>query len=212
MLERAGLISRMRSGQARPCRLRTDRLKHVADWLKTYRHFWEQSFDRLETYLCSKSRQGRTMTVTDPTDRPTLVLTRVFAAPRALVFRAWTEPERAALWWGPQGFEILSCHMDVRPGGSWRMALRRQTGQSGSNKAFTLRLHRRNRRSLPGKRLDPAGLPGQETIVTVTFEQQGSGTKLTLQQATFETAEIRDEHHAGWSGCMDRFAEYIANT
>jgi DNA-binding transcriptional ArsR family regulator len=51
VLERAGLISRGQSAQSRPCRLRTDRLKDVADWLETYRHFWEQSFDRLDAYL-----------------------------------------------------------------------------------------------------------------------------------------------------------------
>jgi DNA-binding transcriptional ArsR family regulator len=51
VLERAGLISRGRSAQSRPCRLRTDRLKDVADWLEPYRHFWEQSLDRLDTYL-----------------------------------------------------------------------------------------------------------------------------------------------------------------
>jgi hypothetical protein len=51
VLERAGLISRGRLAQSRPCRLRAGRMKEVADWLETYRHFWEQSFDRLDTYL-----------------------------------------------------------------------------------------------------------------------------------------------------------------
>jgi DNA-binding transcriptional ArsR family regulator len=51
VLERAGLISRGRSAQSRPCRLQTERMKDVADWLETYRHLWEQSFDRLDTYL-----------------------------------------------------------------------------------------------------------------------------------------------------------------
>jgi DNA-binding transcriptional ArsR family regulator len=51
VLESAGLIARGRSAQSRPCRLRTDRMKDVADWLETYRYFWEQSFDRLEHYL-----------------------------------------------------------------------------------------------------------------------------------------------------------------
>ncbi len=51
VLERAGLIARGRSAQSRPCRLQTERMKEAADWLDTYRHFWEQSFDRLDTYL-----------------------------------------------------------------------------------------------------------------------------------------------------------------
>lgn len=51
VLERAGLIARGRQAQWRPCRLEAGRLKEVADWVEEYRRFWEQSFDRLDTYL-----------------------------------------------------------------------------------------------------------------------------------------------------------------
>jgi len=51
VLERAGLIARSREAQWRPCRLEAGPLKDAADWLDHYRHFWEQSFDRLEDYL-----------------------------------------------------------------------------------------------------------------------------------------------------------------
>ena len=51
VLERAGLISRGRVAQSRPCRLEADPLREVADWVEQYRRFWEQSFDRLEGYL-----------------------------------------------------------------------------------------------------------------------------------------------------------------
>jgi DNA-binding transcriptional ArsR family regulator len=51
VLERAGLISRGREAQWRPCRLQAAPLQDVANWLKTYRRFWEESFDRLEAYL-----------------------------------------------------------------------------------------------------------------------------------------------------------------
>jgi DNA-binding transcriptional ArsR family regulator len=51
VLERAGLISRGRVAQSRPCRLEVDPLREVADWVEQYRRFWEQSFDRLEEYL-----------------------------------------------------------------------------------------------------------------------------------------------------------------
>jgi DNA-binding transcriptional ArsR family regulator len=51
VLERAGLIARGRAAQWRPCRLAADPLKDAADWLEEYRHFWEQSFDRLDDYL-----------------------------------------------------------------------------------------------------------------------------------------------------------------
>ena len=51
VLERAGLISRGRVAQSRPCRLEADPLREVADWVEQYRRFWEQSFDRLDAYL-----------------------------------------------------------------------------------------------------------------------------------------------------------------
>ncbi len=65
--------------------------------------------------------------VDQPADR-TLVLTRLFDAPRDVVFSAWTEPERAAKWWGPKGFIILSCAMDVRRGGVYRIQMQSPNG------------------------------------------------------------------------------------
>jgi DNA-binding transcriptional ArsR family regulator len=58
VLERAGLITRGRSAQWRPCRLEADRLKDVSDWLETYRRFWEDSFDQLNTYLADLKAKG----------------------------------------------------------------------------------------------------------------------------------------------------------
>lgn len=51
VLERAGFISRGRAAQTRPCRLETDTLKRAAGWIETYRHLWEESFDRLDAHL-----------------------------------------------------------------------------------------------------------------------------------------------------------------
>jgi uncharacterized protein YndB with AHSA1/START domain len=49
---------------------------------------------------------------------PELVISRVFDAPRSLVFKTWTQPEHLARWWGPKGFTLVSCTLDVRPGGA----------------------------------------------------------------------------------------------
>ena len=53
---------------------------------------------------------------------------REFAAPRAVVFAAWTDERLIARWWAPRGFTTLSCEMDVRPGGLWRRRLRAPDG------------------------------------------------------------------------------------
>src|SRR5277367_63140 len=57
-----------------------------------------------------------------------LVVTRVLDAPRRLVFKAWTEPEQVARWWGPQGFVTTLCEMDIWPGGAYRVGMRSSQG------------------------------------------------------------------------------------
>jgi len=59
VLERAGLISRSRDAQRRPCRLRPQAIKDVADWTETYRKFWEERYDRLDGYLEEMKRKER---------------------------------------------------------------------------------------------------------------------------------------------------------
>ena len=58
VLQRAGLISRGRLAQSRPCRLEAARMKDVADWLESYRRYWEQGFDRLDAYLTQLQAGG----------------------------------------------------------------------------------------------------------------------------------------------------------
>lgn len=60
-------------------------------------------------------------------------LTRVFDAPREVVFKVWTDPKHVAEWWGPRGFQTTIHEMDVRPGGRWRYAMR---GPDGNDYPF----------------------------------------------------------------------------
>jgi len=68
--------------------------------------------------------------VTEPLE---LVITRVFDAPRNLVFEAWTRPEHLARWWAPEGFTLLCCEVDGRPGGSWVGRMRSAEGAEHVN-------------------------------------------------------------------------------
>ena len=61
MLERAGLISRGKEAQWRPCRLEPARLKEASDWIEEYRRFWEESFDRLDAYLHELQAQNKSL-------------------------------------------------------------------------------------------------------------------------------------------------------
>lgn len=141
-----------------------------------------------------------------------LILTRTFNAPRALVFKAWTEARRAAVWWGPQGFATLSCQMDVRPGGAWRIRMRSPEGTLHTKRGVYMEIVPPERLAFTWAWEDADGNPGHETLVTIRFEDDGLATKLTLHQAEFESATSCESHREGWSGCFDRFAAYLAET
>lgn len=146
----------------------------------------------------------------DSATAPELVITRVFDAPRALVFTAWTRPEMAARWWGPQGFVTLSCTMDVRPGGSWRLSMRSPEGRVHTRQGVYREIVAPERLVFTYAWEDAQGRPGHEMLVTLRFEDHGEGTRLTLHQTMFESITARDSHESGWTSCMQRFADYLA--
>ena len=138
-----------------------------------------------------------------------LVVTRRFAAPRALVFKAWTEPAQIARWWGPQGFTTVTHQMDVRLGGAYRFSMRGPAGEVLWKRGVY-------REIVPPERLvftfaweDAAGEPGHETVLTITFAEDGDGTLLTLRQAVFDTVAACEDHRRGWTSCLERFAGYV---
>jgi uncharacterized protein YndB with AHSA1/START domain len=140
-----------------------------------------------------------------------LVITRVFDAPRSLVFKAWTEPERLAQWWGPRGFTLPSCKVDLRPGGTYRFHMRGPDGDHWSQGVFR-EIVEPERIVMAGSWADAGGNPTRpETVVTVTFEELGGKTKLTLHNAVFESVTARDAHRGGWSSSLECLAEYLAS-
>jgi len=139
-----------------------------------------------------------------------LVITRIFDAPRPLVFKLWTEPEHLMHWWGPRGFTPISGRMDVRQGGRWSRLMRSPDGS-------VVRKHGVYRELVAPERLvltyitdDAAGNPGPETLVTVTFADHDGKTRLTLHQTGFQSVAERDDHRRGWTGALDGFAAYLS--
>ncbi|HEX6230382.1 MAG TPA: SRPBCC domain-containing protein [Actinomycetota bacterium] len=98
-----------------------------------------------------------------------IVMTRVFDAPRELVFEAHSSCEHMRHWWGPRKYEVAECEIDFRPGGGWRIVL---SGPDGEEHRFS---------GMPE--------PGLETYV---FEERDGRTTLTAS-ASFASAEERDE-------------------
>jgi uncharacterized protein YndB with AHSA1/START domain len=141
----------------------------------------------------------------------TLVVERVFDAPRDLVFRMWTDEKHVAQWWGPQGFEVTYIKMDVRPGGTWRKAMRSLDRKEYWRSGVYQEVIRPERLVFTYFSDDPNSKPGHETVVTVTFEEhEGRKTKLTLRQAVFESVAARDAHQGGWTSVVERLAGYMA--
>jgi uncharacterized protein YndB with AHSA1/START domain len=139
----------------------------------------------------------------------TLVIERVFNAPRHLVFQAWTEPEHMANWFGPRGFKSTVLKNDLRPGGAYRIHMLGPDGDHWSQGVYR-EIVPPERLVMAGSWADARGNPTRpENILTLTFEDQAGKTKMTLHQAIFESVTARDEHKGGWSSSFDRLAEYL---
>jgi uncharacterized protein YndB with AHSA1/START domain len=144
-----------------------------------------------------------------------LVITRVFDAPRDLVYKAWTEPEHLAQWWGPHGFTNPVCEVDVRPGGAIYIVMR---GPDGTDYPMSGTFQE----VVPPERLvfsarafeDDAGNALLEDVTTVTFEALNGKTAMRLHavvlKETAEGAEAAEGMEEGWNQSLDRLVELLA--
>lgn len=140
-----------------------------------------------------------------------LSITRVLDAPRELVFEAWTNPDHIVQWWGPKGFTGTSCTVNMVEGGRWRTCMR--NGEDGSEhwaRGVYQEIVAPERLSFSFAWEEPAGEPGRDTLVTVTFADRDGKTEMTFRQAGFESVEERDNHRSGWQECFDDLAGYLS--
>jgi uncharacterized protein YndB with AHSA1/START domain len=143
---------------------------------------------------------------------PALVLTRVFDAPRRLVFAVWTQPAHLVRWWGPRGFTMPSHRIDVRPGGTYRFCMRGPDGADHWLQGTYREIVAPERLAFTYAWEDATGAPRHQTLVTVTLADEGGKTRLTLRQAVFESVTARDAHQQGWASNLDRLADYLADS
>ena len=135
-----------------------------------------------------------------------LRLTRVFDAPRALVWASWTDPKHAARWWGPRHHPATYLAIDARVGGRWRGRLMgadgRELWQGGvfreviepERLVFTFAWDADN---------------GFENLVTITFADEGGRTRMDFRQEPFIAADEREGHGEGWMSSFDRLDEEL---
>ena len=114
-----------------------------------------------------------------------LVISRVFNAPKELVWKVWTEPEHIRQWWGPNGFTNTIFQMDVKPGGVWDLIMHGPDGTDYKNKSVYKEV-------VKYEKLVYDHVSGPKFQFTVTFNEQGKKTLISIQML-FETAEMRDQ-------------------
>ena len=121
-----------------------------------------------------------------------IVLCRTFAAPRELVWLAWSDPHHVGRWWGPAGFTTTTHLMDFRPGGSWRYTMHGPDGRDYGNRVEYLEI------DPPSRLVYTLSGEGSDDSVSfrteVSFEsigEDGGGTKVTMR-TIFPTAQARD--------------------
>lgn len=140
--------------------------------------------------------------------------TRVFDAPPALVWRAWTDPAHVARWWGPHGFTNPRCEWDARPGGHIWVDM---TGPDGTVYPMSGVFHE----AVAPERLvftavaeDKEGRPLLESRTTVTFAARGAKTEVTVHASAVGIADIGWQMlqgmNEGWSQSLERLAEHLA--
>ncbi len=160
--------------------------------------------------------------VTKPSEQEVLI-TRVFDAPRELVFRAWTDPEHLMRWSAPKGCTTHFLKLDFHQGGTFHSCIRSPEGHECWCKGvyreivvpemivFTLEISDEY-----GNSVEPADVGmdpdwPRETSVTVTFAELGGTTKLTLHQTVPESLAKRTGAHPSWIEMLDRLAEELTN-
>jgi uncharacterized protein YndB with AHSA1/START domain len=135
-----------------------------------------------------------------------MVVTRVFDAPRAVVFEAWARPEHLARWWGPRGFTLPSCDFDFRTGGAYRMVMR---GPDGTEYPF----HGIYCEIVPPTRIVFSAViesgPGAAVLTVVTFDDEGGKTRVTVRQTVPALEEAARGQRQGWTESLEKLADHV---
>jgi uncharacterized protein YndB with AHSA1/START domain len=152
-----------------------------------------------------------------------MVVTRVFDAPRELVWKAWTDPKYVMQWWGPKGFTAPSCQIDFRVGGKYLYCMRTPDGQEGwtGGVYHEIVLYEKIVATMyfsdpQGNKISPAeiGIEQEaidETPDVITFEDLGNGqTKLTFIGNESMESAMNSGQVEGWNEQLDKVAAVVA--
>jgi uncharacterized protein YndB with AHSA1/START domain len=151
-------------------------------------------------------------------------ITRIFDAPRAMVWKAWTTPEYVMKWWGPKGFTSPVCRIDLKVGGRYLFSMQTPEGHVGYNGGKFLEIVPMEKivwlwhfADKDGNRVNPAeyGMPDDDregNVDTILFEDLGNGrTRLTyVRNDPAATPEENEGAAAGYGEIFDKLADVVA--
>ena len=225
VLERAGLISRGKDAQFRPCRLEEAPLGTAVEWIEQHRQMWEERMDRLEVHLRNIRRQNRsttdaaskhthtpteesdmskTQTVVDA-DKGEVTITRIYDAPRELVFRAMVEPEQLVEFWGPTGSHVPLESVVIEPwvGGRFESTIVMDDGSGAYPMKGTFT-----------EFVEPEKMttvePESNVVSASTFTDLGDGrTEVVIHQTNVPELYRSPEALAGFVTSLDRFDAFL---
>jgi uncharacterized protein YndB with AHSA1/START domain len=150
-----------------------------------------------------------------------IVITRIFDAPRELVWKAWTDPQHFKRWWGPKDFTCPFCEMDLRVGGKYLNCMRSPEGRDYWSTGVYREIIPMERIVFTDSFADekgnivPATYYGMsadfplEMLVTVTFAEHEGKTKLTLKHSGLPTGRDGEGAQQGWNESFDKLAESL---
>lgn len=149
------------------------------------------------------------MAATDHQDQEVLI-TRIFEAPRERVFRAWTDPDEVADWYGPDHFDTPRerIHIDLRVGGRYELTMVQR--DNGAEFAIGYEIVEIVEPELIVLRSDPMPEVGmhEPTITRVEFHDHGTKTRMTLTDGPY--LQGRGHAEAGWNAAFDKLATHVA--
>jgi len=143
-----------------------------------------------------------------------LIVTRTLDATPETVYKAWTDPEQMARWWGPNCFTNPVCELDVRPGGTWRIVMRAPDGVEYECGGIYREVVAAQRLVFTNNAFDSEGKVLLEGVTSVTFTAQGAKTKLTVEThmvgKVSYAAQMLAGMEAGWNQSLDRLTALVA--
>jgi uncharacterized protein YndB with AHSA1/START domain len=145
---------------------------------------------------------------------PELTFVRTFEAPRALVFKVWTDPYHVAQWWGPHGLTIPVSKVDARVGGRFEVHMQAPDGRVFPSVGTFHELVPYERIVVDSNLVDGAGKKLIEVLNTISLEEAGAGTRMTLHikvlAAVPEVAASLATMEQGWSESLERLGAEIS--